>query len=190
MDNVLLLTGDVHIGQFYQAECPSFTGQTVLPEVTSSGLSHTIDDALPGAHKVIKMISREDAITSPIYLGHNYGHIKIDLKNGEENKILAQVSIRDINGQEVLSKVYNKSELAFNENNLTRSNAELCENRSTKQKNFHLLCMWLKRFILEADLLVVFTFVIMLPFILAVFLATSARVINLLYSGLIVPMRG
>lgn len=41
MENVVLLSGDVHIGQVYKAQCTGFTGQNLLPEVTSSGLSHT-----------------------------------------------------------------------------------------------------------------------------------------------------
>ena len=92
-------------------------------------MSHTIDNFMPGAHKVFHMITREDAVASPIYVGHNYGHIKINLKNSRDSEILAQVSIRDIDGQEVLSKNFSKSDLAFNENNLTRKNSAFCENR-------------------------------------------------------------
>ena len=41
MENVVLISGDIHLGQLYEAQCTQFTGMNTLPEVTSSGLSHT-----------------------------------------------------------------------------------------------------------------------------------------------------
>ena len=121
---MVLLSGDVHLGQFYEAECASFTGQAILPEVTSSGLSHKLDDNFPGARYIMHMIAREDAVASPIYMGLNYGHIKIDLES--QSKDLVHISIRDINGQEVLSKDYSRSDLAYQESNLTEKNSAFC----------------------------------------------------------------
>lgn len=41
VQNVVLLSGDVHMAQLYESKCRSVTGMNTLVEVTSSGLSHS-----------------------------------------------------------------------------------------------------------------------------------------------------
>ena len=77
MENVIFLSGDVHLGHLYESECASFTGQRVLPEITSSGLSHTLDVTVPYAGQLFNLLSREDAQVSEIYYSMNYGNVEV-----------------------------------------------------------------------------------------------------------------
>lgn len=48
--NVVLMSGDVHFAQFYDTGCKSLTGMNSLPELTSSGLTHSQADYIPFAY--------------------------------------------------------------------------------------------------------------------------------------------
>lgn len=104
MENVLLLSGDIHLGQIYEAECSGFTGQTVLPEVTSSGLSHVQSDLLPHPVHTFRTLTLQDQEASPIFMAKNYGLIAV----GGEGEVLAQVSVRGEDGKEGLRKDYTR----------------------------------------------------------------------------------
>ena len=149
VSNAVFLSGDVHHGQLYEAQCQSFTGQNILPEVTSSGLSHTQADFFPTPEGNMRFFRHADTIASDIFMDYNYGMLEIfDCKNSEE--IALKVSVRDIQGAEVLSKSYSKADLAFEQLNLM--NGKLCYARASLQLNFRLLIQWLQRIFYEGDI--------------------------------------
>ena len=89
-DNVVLLSGDVHLGQIYKAQCPQFTGQSLLPEITSSGLSHTQADFFPHPAGNMRMFSTPETteLASEIFLGYNYGNLLIKGDAKQDSDIL------------------------------------------------------------------------------------------------------
>ena len=102
-----LLSGDVHLGQLYKAQCTSFTGQNLLPEVTSSGLSHTQADFFPAPRGNFPFLSDKEAVDSEIFMEYNYGVLDIQ-KAEKDSDVLLRASIRDIDGKEAIAKDYTK----------------------------------------------------------------------------------
>ena len=51
--------------------------QAILPEVTSSGLSHTEEDFFPGSDATISLLSVPDSQDSSLYFELNYGILDI-----------------------------------------------------------------------------------------------------------------
>ena len=56
-ESVVFISGDVHSAQTFRNECTSYTGQRVLHEFTSSGLSHTLADMLPAPELLMNMLT-------------------------------------------------------------------------------------------------------------------------------------
>ena len=97
MENVVLLTGDAHLGIVWEAECSSFTGQRVLPEITSSGLSHSMHDSWPFSKNIFNKLSIKDSIASDLFIDLNYGYLEIKRAN-DSSEPLVKASIRGIDG--------------------------------------------------------------------------------------------
>lgn len=78
MSNVILISGDVHMGQFYSNKCRSLSGQKNLIELTSSGLSHSQTNFFPFAHRnMVLFTPKFYAVDDPV-VALNYGKIKIN----------------------------------------------------------------------------------------------------------------
>ena len=73
-------------------ECTSYTGQRVLPEFTSSGLSHTLPDFFPQPELMFSMLTPPESIASPLFIEKNYGTFDIPIA---ETDIVFYGSIRD-----------------------------------------------------------------------------------------------
>lgn len=96
--------------------------------MTSSGLSHTQADLIADSDKIVNLISARDSEASDIYLGLNYGTVVINSEEASEIKV--HVSIKDINGVEVIKKDYLGDDLSFKEANFEK--ATLCVARAAK----------------------------------------------------------
>lgn len=105
LSNVLLLSGDVHFAQVYENKCISLSGQRLV-EVTSSGLSHTLDDiwssfkaepfeTYPSPFGMVNAVTPSFFTLSDPYFDLNFGNIvisadssvKIEIRN-DKNQIL------------------------------------------------------------------------------------------------------
>jgi hypothetical protein len=97
MNNIILLSGDVHFAQLYENRCKSLTGQERLIEVCSSGMSHYMAPILPD-FGVWTIIPRFWQLTD-WFVDLNYGNILIDKHGNVSTQIL------NIKGEVVLSEV-------------------------------------------------------------------------------------
>ena len=74
-----MLTGDSHLGVFQEAECTSYTGQKILPELTSSGLSHSKGQKWGWiAQPFFEIMCKKGTITSDVFIDLNYGLLQIE----------------------------------------------------------------------------------------------------------------
>ena len=77
MDNVVLISGDVHHANLHEAQC-NFTGQKILPEFTSSGLSHTLKDFFPAPEEMFRFMDLPEARSKgEMFMDYNYGALEI-----------------------------------------------------------------------------------------------------------------
>ena len=96
----VLMSGDIHMAEMHEAYCHTMNRTGLLPEVTSSGMTHSWQTGPPqsrnGVVRVVmhnlmywaqlfmpfwyrnSMASHPEAPTSGIYLGKNFGEIEID----------------------------------------------------------------------------------------------------------------
>ena len=95
-----LISGDVHLGQLYKAQCPGLAGQNILPEITSSGLSHTQADFFPTPKGNMRFLADKEALDSEIYMEYNYGILDVAKATTDESDFRLRASIRDIDGKE------------------------------------------------------------------------------------------
>ena len=114
-ESVVFISGDVHSAQTFANECTSYTGQKILPEFTSSGLSHTLHEMLPTLDLVFNILTPPESVTSQLFIANNYGSFDVPI---EESDIAFYGSIRDQSGTNVISRYYTKEDLAFYEANL------------------------------------------------------------------------
>ena len=107
-----------------------------MPEVCSSGLSHTHADYFPAPHGNFPFVTDNAVLDSEIFMDLNYG--VLDVKKAKKDaEIVLKASIRDIDGYEVISKEYKKQDFVFDAENLL--NSELCFARAAKQLNFKIM---------------------------------------------------
>ena len=120
MENVGVISGDVHFAQFYENDCSSHTGVKSLFEVTSSGLTHWfIQDVWATDNDMINEITLEGFAASPIFSFVNYGVFDIPIRkpvNDEDMVIRAQ--IRNHAGIPVFERKYTVADLRFDETHL------------------------------------------------------------------------
>ena len=76
-----------------------------MPEITSSGLSHTVADQVLEANEVLQFITPRETVASDTFIGYNYGMLEVDAKS----EVLLRASIRDLDGTEMLGVDYTKS---------------------------------------------------------------------------------
>ena len=75
---VLILSGDVHWAQLFQAGCSSYPGGYLMSEVCSSGMTHVLSDS---SYKAIEVMM--EAHTPRVYkqseieMKHNYASVSI-----------------------------------------------------------------------------------------------------------------
>ena len=86
----------------------------MLPEITSSGLSHTLADVMPKPEEIMRFIYLPDTFASSFFINKNYGRLDIRPKKSE---VALKASVRDINGTEVLRKDYTMTDLSYNKKN-------------------------------------------------------------------------
>lgn len=109
---VVFLSGDVHFAQFYSTKCESLTGYDV-PEVTSSGITHHVNDFFIVGDHLLNAITNPFWTASDIFVNLNYGLFKIRKLSDD---IEIDMQIRDINnGIPISKKVYVNKDLSFNE---------------------------------------------------------------------------
>ena len=70
-----------------------------------------------------------DTWDSEVFIDLNYGNLDIQKAN-QETDITLKASVRNIKGEEALSKEYTKHDLAFDNSNFF--NEELCQARAGK----------------------------------------------------------
>ena len=82
----------------------------MLPEITSSGLSHTQADFFPQPQGNMRMFSPRETTegASPIFMDYNYGSLLISGDAQSDSDILLSASVRNISGDEVLRQDYTK----------------------------------------------------------------------------------
>ena len=149
------------MGQIYKAQCPGLTGQNVLPEITSSGLSHTQADQLIHPEQNLGLLSLSDSFDSPVYMGLNYGNLQI-------TDHLVKASIKNIDGDKVLTRDYTigaNGDLAFDINNF--GTEKMCVARASKQMNFRLLIDKFGQIIIDLNLDTLIRVVVVIPMIIA-----------------------
>ena len=152
---MVLLSGDVHLGEVYKAQCPGLSGQNVLPELTSSGLSHVSSDFFPYPEKIMRFMADHETIDSEeTVMELNYGVLEIlpakrrDQMSGDED-VLLRASIRNIHGDERIVKQYTRKDLAFDRDNLL--NSRLCIARAAHQVHFRHVLEKLRRILFDSD---------------------------------------
>ena len=83
---------------------------------------------------------------SPAYMELNYGMFEIPIKRSDD-EVVAKASVRGYTGDEMFSKSYKTSDLAFSDENLRFSS--MCTAKFDKQLVFQKLIYWSKRIFLQ-----------------------------------------
>lgn len=123
VSNVVLLSGDVHFANAYQSACKALTGYG-LYEITSSGMSHTIDSFNTAlVREFIEVWQAPIYTTNRIVTKYNYGDVIIDTVNKK-----VKMAVRDLDGgSHYLHDLDLLKDLNFDAANL-KKNPELCRN--------------------------------------------------------------
>ena len=120
-----------------------------MPEVCSSGLSHTHADYFPSPYGNFPFVTDNAVLDSEIFMDLNYG--VLDVKKAKKDaEIVLKASIRDIDGYEVISKEYKKQDFVFDAENLL--NSELCFDRAAKQLNFKIMSQNFTKIFFDNDI--------------------------------------
>jgi len=73
---ILLMSGDVHNGEIFETH--ELLNRFILPEITASGLTHSISEQMPFVHFVVGKILRSHfRVENYYYVDRNYGIIEM-----------------------------------------------------------------------------------------------------------------
>ena len=122
MENVILISGDVHMAQTYLNDCVSLVGQTNLIEFTSSGLSHVQTAIDPFSSEHATLYTPHEIITSPFFVTLNYGVLEVSTSNDPE--FLLEGILKDVKGNILTSQKLTANMFEFDKKNLRFS--DLC----------------------------------------------------------------
>ncbi len=100
---VIFLSGDVHFAQFYNTHCKSVVGGYLIPELTSSGLTHHANTFMKIADKVLDRCTPLFWNSSDIVMDYNFGIINIHKVNDD---IEVSLEIRDYENNLRLAKAF------------------------------------------------------------------------------------
>ena len=137
MSNVALISGDMHTAQFYENDCASHTGMNTLFEVASSGMTHTQNENPPFVlqDKNMEFVTLDCFVASPNFMELNYGMFEVPLTKPESvDDMVVRATIRGIYGDDLFSKEYSVSDLAFDSTNLLFK--DQCQAKLSKQLPF------------------------------------------------------
>lgn len=109
---VILLSGDVHFAQFYDVKCSSLTGYDLF-EVTTSGLTHHVNQFFKVGYEMLHFATPEFWRASDVFINYNFGLIQISRKDDD---VIVDVQVKDIYDEIRLRKVLSiKQNLTFKE---------------------------------------------------------------------------
>jgi hypothetical protein len=100
---VILLSGDVHFAQFYDTNCKSVAGGYLIPELTSSGLTHHANTFMKVADKVADRCTPHFWNSSELVMDLNFGITKI---HRVADDIQVELEVRDYDNKLRLHKTF------------------------------------------------------------------------------------
>ena len=93
----------MHFAQFYTTKCSSLTGGYAVPELTSSGLTHSAKSQFKCPTELLEFFTPDFWQTSSIVNEMNYGIIDI-VKREEKRDVEIDLKIYNKEGKEKISK--------------------------------------------------------------------------------------